>query len=222
MTGSSHQGGRHTTTPSRGRIVVTELPPTVEWTAVASRSALTVLAVTFVTALTLSLLSLAATPVGWAIVAASTLSGLVPILHHLLRGRRTTSLPTWSLTPGLAATVAGAAARAAQLRSLAERSPDGPVADHLTHLADTADTYVVALHGAAAGAAASEGDGGLEAEMMAVVGRLDELVEAAERLRRAQKRYLERSPLDELIDATDHLTEVIEAEATRPNRATMR
>ncbi|MEL7158941.1 MAG: hypothetical protein AAFN30_20435, partial [Actinomycetota bacterium] len=119
---------------------------------------------------------------------------------------------------GLAADHAGrvraAAAHAERLRQLAEASPEGPVAEHFTHLADTAAGYVHALRDTLAQAdIAGAGAAGpaLRADADRIVAQLRELELAAERLRAAARRRLETSPLEELTERTRRLTEAIEA-----------
>jgi hypothetical protein len=186
--------------------------PSTERAIVLMRAMILTLGTTFVTA---AGLTLASVPPGlrWGLVAVAVLLGLTPLVWHGLRTRRAHRLPTWDLTPRLAGQVGRAAEQAEQLRRMAERSPEGPVADHLAQLSSTAEGYVVVLHGAATQASICGGDHELERDMARIVAQLTDLTEAAHRLRQAQKHHLEVSPLEELTEATDRLTAAIEAGA---------
>lgn len=197
---------------ARGPIRVVPTDPAVVRATVMAHTTMSVLATTFITALALTGTSVVATPLGWALVAGSVFVGLTPYYWHVIRSRLGHPLAVWHLPMPWAEIVGQAAEQAGRLRRMAERSPDGAVADHIGHLATTAENYVLALH-SAAGQADPSGrrDPDLEEEAARLVDRLCGLSEAAERLRQAQMRHLEQSPLDELIDATTRLTEAIES-----------
>lgn len=204
-------------TPRRGPVELVGWHPDIERATMLTRTTISVLGTTFVTVLLLALLSQAQTPLGWLLATIAALSGLTaPWLWRRLQQRGATRLEIWDLAPRWAEPVARAANQADRLRQLAQRSPEGPVADHFHRLAHTADGYVVALHQAAVHADAAVGadpDPDLEDDMTRIVGQLTELVEAAERLRKAQRHHLEVSPLVELTVETDQLRAIIEAEA---------
>ena len=205
----------------RGRrpTVIVGSDPALDGVQLIGRTTAWVLVVTLSTAIVLSILSLATTPGGWMVTAtAALLASTIPWAHTHLRRRSVRRLAIADLAPRWAAPVSQAANHAAQLRLLAERAPAGPVAEHLDRLADTADRYLLLMHDAAAHAdtasrAARLGDGDrrpfgdpeLEADLARLNGELAELVEAAERLRAAQQRQREPSPLVELAAQTDRL-----------------
>lgn len=120
--------------------------------------------------------------------------------------------------------VRAAAGQGERLRQLADASPEGPVREHLVQLAHTAEGYVEALRvtlDAADTAAPGSSGPGLRADADRVIAQLRELTTAAERLRTAQRRRLETSPLEELTERTRRLAEAIEsptdsAEEPRP------
>lgn len=204
----------------RGPIELIGWDPQVERAYLLGRTTISVLATTFVTAVGLTLVSLAQTPIGWGLTGAAAVVGLVvPSVWQTTRARGTNRLPIWHLADHWAEPVADAAAQADRLRQLAARSPAGPVADHFARLAHAAEGYVVALHQAAVQADAATGgraggDPELEEDLRRIVAELGELVEAADALRRAQRRYLDVSPLAELTAETERLTAAIESEAT--------
>lgn len=186
-----------------------------------TRTLVAVLGSTFATAVGLSLAGLADTVVGWAALTLAALIGLSPVPWFRLRARQARHrLPVWDLDPPLARLVARAADEAAVLGRLADRAPEGPVADHLDHLSVTAQGYVIALHQAAVQSRTAAGPDGrrdleLEATMERVVAELGDLAAAAARLREAQRRHLENSPLRELTEATDRLTATMASEPFR-------
>ncbi len=176
-------------------------------------------------AVVLAMASLAATPIGWILTALAGLLGagapygwhVVQVRLDEIRGRRRLSVA--HLPPQLAAPVVKAAEQAGRLRQLADRTPEGAVADHFRRLALTADDYVVALHDAAGRSHAASGghyrpgqDPDLEQDMTRLAAELTELVEAADALRQTQRRLLEPSPLTELTNETENLREILEAE----------
>jgi hypothetical protein len=195
----------------KGPIVIVPWEPATERAVVLMRAMLLTLGSTFATAIGITVAAIAAPGLRWGLLGTAVLVGLTPLLWHGLRTRRAHRLPTWELTPKLAQQVVLAADQADRLRRMAERSPDGPIADHLAQLAATAEGYVVALHGAATQASLAGGDPDLEREMTRVVGQLTDLAEAAQRLRQAQKHHLEVSPLEELTEATERLAAAIES-----------
>lgn len=173
-----------------------------------------------VTAVLLTSISIAATPIGWVLTAlAAALGSVLPYAAHRLRARGTHRLAVWHLPPQLAQPVVSAAEQARRLRQLAQRSPDGAVSEHFERLAHTAEGYVIALHDAAVQAHAISGDRphapldpDLEADMNRLAGELTELVEAADALRQTQRRLLEHSPLAELTNETENLRRALEAQ----------
>lgn len=211
----------------RGRRPLEVVPedPETERFNVAIRTTVAVLMTTFVGALSVEILGLSAGPLAWFITAGFAVLGCFPLVVHASRSRRVERLPVGRLPETSASRVAEATQHARRLHELAETSPPGPVADDLRRLADTADGYVVALHGSlsahpptANGAEPGSGlgrrlvtGGPLDAEADRLVVRLAEVVEAAEGLRRAQRIYLEQSSLDELTDRIQHVTEAIES-----------
>ncbi|MDH3680961.1 MAG: hypothetical protein OEV40_13550 [Acidimicrobiia bacterium] len=203
----------------RGPIELVGWDPALERAQLLARTTIAVLATTFVTAVGLTLVSLAQTPVGWGLTGVAAVVGLVvPSVWHKTRARGTNRLPVWHLAPHWAEPVAAAATQADRLRQLAARSPAGPIADHFDRLAFTAEGYVMALHQAAVQADAATGgqagaDPELEEDLRRIVAELSELVEAADALRRAQRRHLDVSPLAELTAQTEQLTAAIEADA---------
>lgn len=203
-----------------GAIEILTQEPNEERVAILTRCLASVLGTTFVAAVGLSLAGLAGTVAGWLALLAAAGAGMAPLGWYWYRARHPGRLPVWELDPRLARLVAGAAAEADALRRLADRAPVGPIAEHLDHLATTAHGYVVALHTSALQAAVrAPGTGGhdpeLEATATRIVGQLADLAAAAGRLREAQSRRLQVSPLEELTAATDRLTAVIDG-ADRP------
>lgn len=214
----------------RRRILIVGGDPDLDGAQLIVRTTALVLVATLSAAIVMSLLSLATTPVGWVVTAAAALLGaVVPWAHQRHQRRSTRSLALGELAPRWAAQVNRAASQAAHLRQFAERAPDGPVAEHLHRLAEIADDYVLLLHEAAvnANAATVRGDPpgdcrpddpGLGADMATMNGELAELLEAAERLRAAQQRQLEPSPLAALTAQTDRLAVSLEdAAGDRPD-----
>lgn len=199
------------------RLTVVECEPSVERMPVLTRTLVCVLAAALTAAIGLSLAGLAGTARGWAVLAAAALAGLTPLAWHWRRARQPGRLAVWDLEPRLARLVGEAAAEADVLRRLADRAPAGPVADHLDHLASTAHQHVVALHQAAVHSTLSgagtpgQRDVELEATMTRIVAQLADLSAAAGRLREAQRRHLQSSPLEDLTEATDALTAAVES-----------
>jgi hypothetical protein len=156
--------------------------------------------------------------IGWLLLAGAGLISAVPLIRHTLTTRRSSRrLPVWQLDQPWNKVVTRAADQAARLRALAEGSADGPVADHLHHLALRAEDYVIALYGAAAESLRSEPGTAerrmLETESDRIVTDLIRLADAADRLHGAQFRHLEPSPLTELIEQTEQIAEALETEA---------
>ena len=182
------------------------------------RTTIFVLTASLCTAIVLTMLAVATTPIGWLATGLAALLGLVaPSAWQ--RYRHGPDRPAVSqLSPRWAEPVTRAAQRAERLWALADRSPAGPVAAHLERLAITADGYVVALHRAAEVADAASGgdptigDPELDADMGAIESDLAALVEAAERLQDAQRRHLQPSPLTELVAETERLTAALDGE----------
>jgi len=217
------RAARRATAARRGRrrgrraaaIEVLTEEPGEERVTILTRCLASVLGTTFVAAVGLSLAGLAGTVTGWLALLAAAGAGMAPLGWYWYRARHPGRLPAWELDPRLARLIAGAAAEADALRRLADRAPVGPVAEHLDHLATTARGYVVALHTSAVQSAVrSPGTGGhdpeLEATATRIVAQLADLAAAAGRLREAQRRRLQVSPLEELTAATDRLTAVVE------------
>jgi hypothetical protein len=201
----------------RGRVEIVGWEPAVERVAVMTRTTVSVLATTFGAALTLSLAGQAHRPLGWMVLGAAAVVGLHPLPWYALRSRRSGRLPVWDLDPSSAHLIGQAAEQAGQLHRLADRAPEGPVAEHLDHLAATAQGYVVALHQAATQANVARAvhrDVELEATMTRIVAQLADLTAAAGRLREAQKQHLQTSPLEELTEATERLAAAIETRST--------
>lgn len=194
---------------SRRRIEIVAADPAEEQVLVVVRTATMMLGASFVTALVVSATVLANTPFGWLAVGLATMVGGYPIAAHIRRSRRPGRLPIGRLPSQSAEVVSRAGRQAERLRALAEISPPGPLADHFQHLASTADRYVMALHASLGQAAVSGNEGELDGDAARLVRQLTELADAADELRRAQRRYLEGSPLTELTEATRNLTEVI-------------
>jgi hypothetical protein len=225
------------TMAARRRVELVAWDPTVERTDLLVRTGATMLATTFVTALTAAMIGVAQTPLGWILVGGSALLGASPSVVTIGRRRGQTRLPVGGLPTPAAALVAEAADQAKRLSTMAAASPEGPLADHLGHLSATADRYVVTLHatlsqGAALGpqgstgqrAGTSEGwtpvpggpdprtwliDDELDREARQLVARLTELADAATELRQAQRQHLEPSPLEALTEQTRQLAEAI-------------
>lgn len=216
----------------RAPLKVVRWDPGAERAGAIAQSFSWLLASTLAVSVGLAATSTVGTALGWGLLGAALALSTSPFVAHLLGQRRRRTLPIWDLLPRWARVVARSAEEADRLRELAERAPDGPVAEHLLLLAARAEDYVVALHGAGrrAGTASSptggflapsydqSNDRELEAEAALILERLTELTESAERLRRAQRRHLESSPLDDLIERTDRLTDVIESQAERHAR----
>jgi hypothetical protein len=196
----------------KGPIQLVAWEPSTERAVVLIRVVLWTLGSTFAAAMGITLAAVAAPALRLGLLALAFLVGLTPLVWHKVRTRRAHRLPTWDLTPKLARNVAEAAEQAERLRRMANRSPNGAVADHLAHLADTAEGYVVTLHSAATQASlAGRDDAELERDMARVVAQLSDLAESAQGLREAQKQHLEVSPLEELTAQTERLTAAIEA-----------
>ena len=198
-----------------GAIEIVTHEPNEERVTILTRALASVLGTTFVAAVGLSLAGLAGTVTGWLALLAAAGAGMAPLGWYWFRARHPERLPVWELDPRLARLIAGAAAEADALRRLADRAPVGPVAEHLDHLATTAHGYVVALHTSAVQSAVrAPGTGGhdpeLEATATRIVAQLADLSAAAGRLREAQRRRLQTSPLEELTATTDRLTAVVE------------
>ena len=213
------QRGRRRARRSAPAIEVLTQEPNEERVAILTRCLASVLGTTFVAAVGLSLAGLAGTVTGWLALLAAAGAGMAPLGWYWFRARHPGRLPVWELDPRLARLIAGAAAEADALRRLADRAPVGPVAEHLDHLATTAHGYVVALHTSAVQSAVrSPGTGGhdpeLEATATRIVAQLADLAAAAGRLREAQRRRLQVSPLEELTAATDRLTAVVDSADT--------
>ena len=198
------------TSRHRRPIEVMAWDPAAERAGLVAQSTVWVLGSSFVTALGVAMLALAQSPVGWILVGGSTGVGVIPWIRHAWRRRTGRRLEVWDLPPRLATLVVRAADQATRLHQLADRSPDGPVAEHLRRLALEADRYVIALHDDARRADPERGDPTVEHDMLLVVGQLTELTEAAGRLRLAQRQRLEASPLAELAERTDQLRSAIE------------
>lgn len=202
----------------RGPILIVGGDPTVDRVRLAGRTTLWVLLAALTAALGMTLVSAAATPIGWVVTAAAAVAGFAaPLAWQRYRRRGASPRAVWHLSPRWAEPVTRATNQAARLRLLAERSPSGPLADHFERLADTADNYVVSLHDAAIAADGSDGpvpfgDPELEADMRRINDGLAELVEAAERLRAVQRRQLETSPLADLTAETDRLAAVLDGD----------
>lgn len=186
--------------------------PTVQLADVAGKTVISVLATTFVTSIGITLAGLAATLAGGLLVLVAALVGLVPLLRHLLRAQRSPQLTLSGIRPDLAPVIANAACAVERVEATAAAAADGPIAEHLAHLATTAETYLFSLHGTVVELSRSDQPNpGLRQETSRISDRLAELAEAAERLARAQRRQLaEDSPLDELIARTERLTEALE------------
>jgi hypothetical protein len=191
--------------------------PAVDGVHLAGRTTVWVLVASLTAALALTAISLAATPIGWLVTGLAALFGLVaPWAWQRRRGIGSNSLAAWHLAPRWVEPVTLAANKAERLRRLAERAPSGPVAEHLGRLANSADGYVIALHETALAADAATGgdpaidDPELLADMQRINNELADLVDAAERLRDAQRRHLETSPIAELTAETERLTAVLD------------
>lgn len=213
----------------------------MEHSTILVRTAGGVLGAAFTAAVGLSLVDLAQTPVGWALVAAASLAGLYPVASHLRRGHNEQRLAVGELSAPAADLVTRAVTQAEQLRTLAAASPDGPVAEHFDHLSATADRYVLTLHAtlrqtspAPASARAQIGtqtqtqagthtpahdaagwlsQQDLTADVERLVADLTELTAAAMELRQAQRRHLEASPLSAMAEQTRRWAEIIAAES---------
>ena len=231
---------------SNQRMAFVTWDPQVERATVLVRITAGVLAASFVTAIGLSLVALAQTPLGWILVGVSALVGTYPAVAHLRRSRGRERLSIQNLPPDAAGLLTDAIGQTERLNALATASPPGPVADHLEHLAITADRYVLALHTSLcqvhpSGAAnndllgrpgillPSKGVGSLSGQLTQserrelgedvkrLVGQLTELADAATKLRQTQRQYLESSPLEALTEDTRRLAEVIaETQGLKP------
>ena len=199
--------------------------PSVDRDGALAKSGLLALATTLSLSIGLAAVDAATTTVGWMLVAGAGLASTSPLIRHGMRARRAArKLPVGRLDPRWSESITRAAAEAARLRALADDAADGPVADHLHFLADRADEYVVALHGAAighdgaqpadaAGAATAQAQRRLlEADAARIVAELARLARAAESLHQAQLRHETPSPLSDLIEQTQHITEALEAQ----------
>ena len=200
----------------RRALLVDVSDPDVERVLAMGRATLGGLLTALTTALALSEIPLVTPPVDWILTGLAAAAGTtIPAVWRWHRERAAMRLPVWQLSPAWAAPVLRAAEKADRLHRIAERAPDGPIAEHLQRLAVTADGYVVTMHRAAALADESIGedadDGELRADVQRINVELAELVEAAERLRRAQRDHLESSPLSDLIAETERITASIEA-----------
>lgn len=203
----------------RAGVTVVPWDPGIERTTLGVRATGGALGASFVAALGLAAVDLAQSPTGWVVVAAAGAVGTVPalVVHVARRGARARQLRVGGLNPEQTRLVTEAAAQGDRLRALADAAPPGPVADHLDHLATTAERYVIALHQALSHA---RPDRPLDPEVVDEVGRmvaqLTELTEAAVELRQAQRRLLEPTPLEVLTDETRRLAAVIAAETSDP------
>lgn len=180
---------------------------------------------TFAGALGVEWSGLSPGPMAWLVTAGCGVLGCVPLLAHGVRSRRRERLPVGRLPANSVTKLTAATDHARRLHELASSSPDGPVADDLQLLADTADGYVVALHGllsdhpdptvgtepGTAPRRPAHAGGPLAEEADRVVDRLAQVVMAAEDLRRAQRIYLEQSSLEELTDRIRRLAAAIES-----------
>ncbi len=187
------------------------------------RAAGTTLGASLLAAVGTSLVGLDAVVSVGVVLASGGLGCLGSLAAAARRRRRSGQVPLSALDPADAQRVRSAGAEAERLHRLARSAPPGPVAEHLSELADTADDYVTALRAAlhTAGPRPRPGPSGLRDDRLtgamteeadAIVAQLRELTAAAEDLRRAQRRALEPSRLEELIDRTRRLAETIEAE----------
>ena len=212
--------------------------PQVERATVLVRTTAGGLAASFVTAVRLSLVALAQTPLGWILVGVSALVGTYPAVAHLRRSRGQERLSIQDLPLGAAGLVADAVGQTERLHALATASPPGPVADHFRHLASTADRYVLALHtslrqvhprgssnddllgrpgilarsrdsGPLSDQLTEKERGALGEDVKRLVGQLTELADAATELRQIQRQHLESTPLETLTEDTRRLAEVI-------------
>ncbi|MGI9614957.1 MAG: hypothetical protein ACR2QO_18750 [Acidimicrobiales bacterium] len=196
--------------------------PTVDRVHLAGRMTLSVLIASLCAAIALSLFAVADTPLGWGLTGAAALAGLaVPWAWYRFGGSEDTPLAISRLAPTWVELVTQAASHADRLGNLADRSPTGAVAEHLARLADTADSYVLAMYDAArrdgestAGSSAAA-DPELRADMQQINAGLAELVEAAERLWAAQQRHLTPSPLAELSAETNRLAAALHDDLTQ-------
>ncbi len=217
---------------TRRRVELVAWDPAVERSEVLVRTSASVLGAVFVAAVALALVGMAQTPLGWVLVSVAAVVGTAPAVAHFGRGRRQTRLPVGDLPVSAAVLVVEASTQARRLATMAAASPDGPLAEHFTHLASTADRYVVALHTIvsqhhASGRAFQSGGGSwapvpggpdlrnwlvddeLGHDISRLVAQLTELADAADELRHAQRQHLESSPIDDLTEHTRHLTEVL-------------
>ena len=195
--------------------------PAIDRVHLAGRLTLSVLIASLCAAIALSLFALADTPLGWALTAAAALAGLgIPWAWYRFGKSDDTPLTISRLAPRWVDPVTEAASHADRLGSLADRSPTGPVAEHFAQLADSADSYALAMYEAArrdgektAGSSATDPE--LRADMQQINAGLAELVEAAERLWAAQQRHLTPSPLAELSAETDRLAAALHSDLTQ-------
>lgn len=196
---------------TRRRVEIVDGDPGVEQVLVIVRTTTAMLGASFLSAMVVSVTVLSGTAFGWLAVGVATLFGGYPAVAHGLRSRRPGRITLGRLPDHSAEVVARAGEQARRLRTMAEVSPPGPVADHFQQLAATADRYVVALHSSLGQAAVTGQERELNEDAIRVIAQLTELADAADELRQAQRRHLETSPLTDLTEATRRLTKVISA-----------
>ena len=199
---------------ARRPVALVAWDPQLERATVLVRTMAWVLTASFIAAVAMSLLNLAETTLGRILVGAAALVGTFPAIAHARRSRYRERLSIYELPRPAAGLVSDAVDQCKRLDALATAAPPGPVADHLQHLATTADRYAVAIHSSLCQVHRRSGDNNTELgdqshEIRQLVGQLTELANAATELRQVQRRHLEPSPLETLTEDTRRLSEGI-------------
>ncbi|MFV0522943.1 MAG: hypothetical protein ACK5RL_00355 [Acidimicrobiales bacterium] len=154
---------------------------------------------TLAVAIVVSATGLVGSVVSWVLVAGAVAAGLTPSVWTLGVRRYPAEIHLHDITPATRAAVRAASVQADRLWRAAHLVPPGPVADHLTDLATTADRYLESL--AALGPESSGASG-------QIVTDLTDLADAAERLAHSRAPSVP-TPLQDLAERTDLMTRAL-------------